>query len=551
MFSRRSSAVASSPKQAGTPPVQVIEELKAAIADLKDELDTAQQAKRYAFDNLKKQIEGNEKLEAELVASRRELDNAKNEVLHILAQQSAEVPVMTAPSPNGSSKLRVDLGMDEIHVVSTTEGESIIRDLVAKIKKLETDVATKENDIQTLHKLIKDHEEMAARKDMKSSPQNVVERYKSEIASLKEINATSMTRMRDLLNEKNRLEQELESTGNSGEVRSLAKKIADLEAQLSKQERLVADLEQQVRERDAEIERLIAAAKHLEKDIENLEKRSGSGKEIEELRQQIAALETQLEIAKEVSLQVDGLEAELDDKTRQVTILQRDVEIKSAVIAKHEKDTEAVHKELHELRAEVNEEADRVLALEQKLDAEQNENIQLINRVEQLESHMKEAIEWKRKIAELEDELLVAKDQAVELERQKKLVEENENQVLDLIEQIGKLKVEQVALQAENDSLKLDLAVSKDEASQAASRLEQIRNQFRRKIDETSAVLANAVQASLDARKEVTWWKRRYEQDLRDTTKKLSQLTESKSKASSPPAKERLPLATREVIELM
>ena len=551
MFSRRSSAVASSPKQSGTPPVQVIEELKAAIADLKDELETAQQAKRYAFDTLKKQIERSDKLEAELVASRRELDNAKNEVLHILAQQSAEVPVMTAPSPNGSSKLRVDLGMDEIRVVSTTEGERIIRDLVEKIKKLETDVVTKENDIQTLHKLIKDHEEMAARKDLQTSPQNVVERYKSEIASLKEINATSMTRMRDLLNEKIKLEQELESKGNSGEVRSLAKNVLDLEAQLSKQERLVDVLEQQVRERDAEIERLIAAVKHLEKDIENLEKRSGSGKEIVELRQQIAALETQLEIAKEVSSQVDGLEAELDDKTRQLTILQRDLEINSTEIAKHEQDTEAVNKELHELRAEVKEEADRVLALKQQLETEQNENVQLTNRVEQLESLIKEAPEWKRKIGQLEGELLVAQDQAVELEIQKKLVEENENQVLDLIEQIGKLRVEHVALQTENESIKLDIAVSKDEASQAASRLEQIRNQCRRKIDETSAVLSNAVQASLDARKEVTWWKRRYEQDLRDTTKKLSQLTEAKSKASSPPAKDRLPLATREVVELM
>lgn len=551
MFSRRSSAVASSPKQSGTPPVQVIEELKAAIADLKDELETAQQAKRYAFDTLKKQIERSDKLEAELVASRRELDNAKNEVLHILAQQSAEVPVMTAPSPNGSSKLRVDLGMDEIRVVSTTEGERIIRDLVEKIKKLETDVVTKENDIQTLHKLIKDHEEMAARKDLQTSPQNVVERYKSEIASLKEINATSMTRMRDLLNEKIKLEQELESKGNSGEVRSLAKNVLDLEAQLSKQERLVDVIEQQVRERDAEIERLIAAVKHLEKDIENLEKRSGSGKEIVELRQQIAALETQLEIAKEVSSQVDGLEAELDDKTRQLTILQRDLEINSTEIAKHEQDTEAVNKELHELRAEVKEEADRVLALKQQLETEQNENVQLTNRVEQLESLIKEAPEWKRKIGQLEGELLVAQDQAVELEIQKKLVEENENQVLDLIEQIGKLRVEHVALQTENESIKLDIAVSKDEASQAASRLEQIRNQCRRKIDETSAVLSNAVQASLDARKEVTWWKRRYEQDLRDTTKKLSQLTEAKSKASSPPAKDRLPLATREVVELM
>lgn len=551
MFSRRSSAVASSPKQSGTPPAQVIEELKAAIADLKDELETAQQAKRYAFDTLKKQIERSDKLEAELVASRRELDNAKNEVLHILAQQSAEVPVMTAPSPNGSSKLRVDLGMDEIRVVSTTEGERIIRDLVEKIKKLETDVVTKENDIQTLHKLIKDHEEMAARKDLQTSPQNVVERYKSEIASLKEINATSMTRMRDLLNEKIKLEQELESKENSGEVRSLAKNVFDLEAQLSKQERLVDVLEQQVRERDAEIERLIAAVKHLEKDIENLEKRSDSGKEIVELWQQIAALETQLEIAKEVSSQVDGLEAELDDKTRQLTILQRDLEITSAETAKHEQDTEAVNKELHELRAEVKEEADRVLALKQQLETEQNENIQLTNRVEQLESLIKEAPEWKRKIGQLEGELLVAQDQAVELERQKKLVEENENQVLDLIEQIGKLRVEHVALQTENESIKLDIAVSKDEASQAASRLEQIRNQCRRKIDETSAVLSNAVQASLDARKEVTWWKRRYEQDLRDTTKKLSQLTEAKSKASSPPAKDRLPLATREVVELM
>ena len=103
MFRRGSKDPTASPPPATTPPAQVMEELRSAIADLKDEVETATQAKRYAYENLKKQLEVND-------ATQKALETTRKELMDTLARQSAEVPVMTAPTPRGSTQLRIELG---------------------------------------------------------------------------------------------------------------------------------------------------------------------------------------------------------------------------------------------------------------------------------------------------------------------------------------------------------------------------------------------------------------------------------------------------------
>ena len=176
-----------------TPPIQVIEELKGAIADLKDELANALQAKQYAKDDLRQQLAVQERTEAELASARRELDSARAQLLEAIARQQAEVPVMAAPSPNGTARIRLE----------TEEGVEVIA-------------------VEPLRERVKFLE-------------GAISQAEAEIASLKSINSQNVSKLKQLLHDKTRakdLEAQLEEATN---------RIAQLERELDKRDEAARD----------------------------------------------------------------------------------------------------------------------------------------------------------------------------------------------------------------------------------------------------------------------------------------------------------------------
>ena len=179
-FFRRASKTASDI----TPPIVVIEELKSEIADLKDELQSAIQAKKFATETLKSQLELNGKTELELVSVRKEL-------LELLARQQAEVPVMAAPSPNGSNRIILDSG----ELVSIGELETLIKQLSERVIELE----------------------------------HLNEGLRAEADSLKTINRENMKKMREILAEKHNRVDEKELSRLREECAASNERIVELE----------------------------------------------------------------------------------------------------------------------------------------------------------------------------------------------------------------------------------------------------------------------------------------------------------------------------------
>jgi chromosome segregation ATPase len=493
MFSRRGSKEPSvSPPPAGTPPSQIIDELKGAVADLKDELETAQQAKRYAYDNLKKQIEGTEKLELELTGLRKELEESKNSYLILLAKQSAEVPVMTAPSPNGSSKLRIDLDGD-IQVVSTTEGESIINQLFSRVKELETDSARRESAIQELEQQLRDSVGS--------------QEYLSEIEKWK-------------------------SAQLAGE--ESAKRVRELELLIEKNLNRVSHLELEVRERDDEIERLVESAKSLENRIDT---NADTKNIVESLKERISVLEGQLVIEKEISSQVEVIEDELRAKSEQVSELEDKLE----EYRRFEIEVSSLREELVFARESAEKESGRISKSE-------NEKSELKNRILELERELEDMklknFDINTRNQEMKSELLGKKTQ---------IHEETENQILELVTQVGELRVLNSELGREKEELNQQLERVREEENETTGRLEKIRKQFKEKLSESSSILAKSIEATLEARREAAWWKHRYESDMRSATAKLNSLLEggepAVAKRAASNTDSRLPRPTREVVD--
>jgi chromosome segregation ATPase len=239
-FFRRASKTASDI----TPPIVVIEELKTEIADLKDELESATQAKRFATETLKSQMEANSKTEEEL-------KKVRGELLELIARQQAEIPVMAAPTPNGSSRMRLELEDGQIQLVSIDEGETVLKQLSDRLLDA-----------------------------------------KAEIDSLKKINRENVAKLKQLLtsapkrnnddDEIRRLESELEIANQ------LVAQMSSLEAELAARNDRIRELEDTIATETSKIERIQADAKLLEEETDK------TTAENDVLRMRIGELETEI-----------------------------------------------------------------------------------------------------------------------------------------------------------------------------------------------------------------------------------------------------------------
>ncbi|TEB19865.1 hypothetical protein C9890_0148 [Perkinsus sp. BL_2016] len=238
-FFRRASKTASDI----TPPIVLIEELKGEIADLKDELQSAIEAKKFATETLKANIEANSQTEAELAKVRREL-------LEFLARQQAEVAVMAAPSPNGTSRIRIELEDGQVELVSTGEAETVVKSLTDRLSNA-----------------------------------------KAEIDSLKKINRENVIKLRELLTspkcgvsteEVERLKSDLEIANQ------LVAQISGLESELAARNDRIRELENVIARASAEIERIQGTATFAEEETDR------TSAENDVLRMRIGELESEI-----------------------------------------------------------------------------------------------------------------------------------------------------------------------------------------------------------------------------------------------------------------
>lgn len=127
-------------KPATTPPGQIIEELTAAIADLKDELENAKEAKRYALENLRVQLEANESLEKKLSETALEPEEKLRDRIRSLETEvsnSAEVLLKQRAETDSLREINANnmLRMKELLVQRSqeqTDGE--LRDQIAALE---------------------------------------------------------------------------------------------------------------------------------------------------------------------------------------------------------------------------------------------------------------------------------------------------------------------------------------------------------------------------------------------------------------------------------
>jgi chromosome segregation ATPase len=343
-FFRRASKTASDI----TPPIVMIEELKTEIADLKDELESATQAKKFATDTLKAHLEANAKTE-------QELSQVRAELLELLARQQAEIPVMAAPSPNGSNRIRLELEEGQVQLVSIGEGESLIKQLSERVVELETQA----------------------------------NQQKEEIESLKKINKENLVKLRNLLAEKTQpdeqpedLLKELEATRAELEIaQQLVVQMGGLEQELEARNERIQELERTIIQAGTEIDRIQAAAKQSEEEM------ARTAAENDVLRMRMGELETEI-------VQIKGeLDVHEADKRREAEIqaglvssvakLEREVHEKSVLIDTLRNDlataSECNSGEVEKLRESVGEYEEQIL--------------QLINQVAELKNEKKDAHE--------------------------------------------------------------------------------------------------------------------------------------------------------------
>ena len=360
-------------KKPVTPPAQVIEELTAAVADLKDELENAKEAKRFAQENLKSQMIANETLEEEIKRSR-------NELIELLARQQAEMPVMTAPSPNGGT---TRIMIDEDHFVTVVEGEGVIRSLTDRVKVLEKEAI---------------------------GFADLIAKQREESESLREINGKNMTKMKQILTERT----------------------------------------------------------HPRRSDET---------EIEEMREQIASLEAQLTVSREIADQVDAIEREIKARDARIEELESEAKIKA------EKQNLLViqtddYQEMERLQQELEQEKQLCKSLSEELDLQRKENEETVAKLELQDSL----------IDSLQTSLAVMPD--VGLLRQS--LEDNENQVIELVGQVSQLKREL-------------------ENARSESRVQQLMEE---RISKSADSLSQAL-------KTAQYWKAKYLSDMRSANARL------------------------------
>jgi len=352
-------------KKPVTPPAQVIEELTAAIADLKDELENAKEAKRFAQENLKSQMIANETLEEEIKRSR-------NELIELLARQQAEMPVMTAPSPNGGT---TKIMIDEDHFVTVVEGEGVIRSLTDRVKVLEKEAI---------------------------GFADLIAKQREESESLREINGKNMTKMKQIL-------------------------------------------------------------------AERTHPRRSDEKEIEEMREQIASLEAQLTVSREIADQVDAIEREIKARDARIEELESAEKQNLLVI---QTDPE----EMQRLQTELEQEKQLCKSLSEELDLQRKENEETVAKLQHQDTL----------IDSLQTSLAVMPD--VGLLRQS--LEDNENQVIELVGQVSELK----------------------------RKLENARSESRVQEEERISKSADSLSQALKA---AQYWKAKYLSDMRSANARL------------------------------
>jgi chromosome segregation ATPase len=348
-FFRRASKTASDI----TPPIVLIEELKTDIADLKDELESAIQAKKFATETLKSQMDANARTEQELTAVRAEL-------LEVLARQQAEVPVMAAPSPNGSN--RIMLGTGEL--VSVGEGETLMKQLSERVRELE----------------------------------HHSEGLKAESDSLKKINKENLIKLRDALVDKHSRvdEKELERLRGELEVaHQLIAQMAGLEAELVARNDRIVELEKIIASSMAEIERIEAAATQTEKDMQR------TVAENEVLRMRVGEMESEIvQLRGDLDFEIDEKQKAKENENRLIVTvakLEREIEQQSVLIDSLRNDlataSESSGEEIEKLRASAGEYEDQILELISQVATLKSENGTLN---ENAESNMKELIQARK-----------------------------------------------------------------------------------------------------------------------------------------------------------
>jgi chromosome segregation ATPase len=357
-------------KKPVTPPAQVIEELTAAIADLKDELENAKEAKRFAQENLKSQMIANETLEEEIKRSR-------NELIELLARQQAEMPVMTAPSPNGGT---TKIMIDEDHFVTVVEGEGVIRSLTDRVKVLEKEAI---------------------------GFADLIAKQREESESLREINGKNMTKMKQIL-------------------------------------------------------------------AERTHPRRSDEKEIEEMREQIASLEAQLTVSREIADQVDAIEREI--KARDARIEELESEAKKKAEKQNLLVIQTDPEEMERLQTELEQEKQLCKSLSEELDLQRKENEETVAKLQHQDTL----------IDSLQTSLAVMPD--VGLLRQS--LEDNENQVIELVGQVSELK----------------------------RKLENARSESRVQEEERISKSADSLSQALKA---AQYWKAKYLSDMRSANARL------------------------------
>jgi chromosome segregation ATPase len=440
-FFRRASKTASDI----TPPIVVIEELRNEIADLKDELESATQAKKFATETLKAQIETNSMIE-------HELDQVRAELHEVLARQQAEVPVMAAPSPNGSNRIRLDLADGNVQFVSIGEGEGVIKQLSERVVMLERDLMSQSD------------------------------RYRQEVESLKRINRENVNKMRDLLSRKDDSEKDNE--------------IAKLKARIDEIESLITSLET---ERD----------------------------------ERIRKLETDLEISHQMASQVSGFELELSARNERILELERMLIEKGDEMVKMNETSHEVNEEMDRtnaendvLRLKISEFENELTETRKKLQETVNEkekisgsNSGLVSAISKLERDIGEKSIL---IDTLRNDLAIASESSTDdSDKLRDSLGECEEQILDLINQVATLRNENNSLKQTTDETVRELVQTRKDADEAAKRVEMVTE----KISHASEALNTAVQSALVAKKEVMFWKRKYTNDVKAITERMTKLT--------------------------
>ena len=477
MFRRGSKDPTASPPPATTPPAQVIEELRSAIADLKDEVETATQAKRYAYENLKKQLEVND-------ATQKALETTRKELMDTLARQSAEVPVMTAPTPRGSTQLRIELGGGEVQVMSTMEAEGLIKQLYERVNELES---------------------------TGGDGAKLVDGLKSEIASLKSINASGMAKLKEMLAEKARLAQQVQ-------------RAEEMEADYEGKVTMVTQLKRELAARDAELERMVRVTEKMKEDHQSekdsVEKASVGGEEVEELRQQITQLEGQLAIEKEVSAQIGSIESELSRQVEMVAELENQVAEKDERIEALEGADDRI-KEMEAELAKVKAEAtERMGRRSESETAREAERAQLVKRVEDYETQIVELVQ---QVADLKTAQAAAA-----------AAREDVSSVPERVVSSPGRSPSRPAVNSRSDEESSDSSAN-GATDETVARLEAIRGQLSEKISAAASAVQKAVEATQTAKNETQFWKKKYLEDVRSLTRRMVLITDNGRPVSPPP----------------